>query len=241
MGTLNKLLAPELLKPNSYWTLLVDVNGYEDSYSKTLATQAWAGRCFQFIKADGQRLLVKLLEDGYLCWLDSEAVFAKAKQRGKWIPLILSESEIEERIFAVLEWTRNAEKQSNIYKWGGTIGPDLDCSGLIQIAFANQGIWIPRDAFQQEQFCKNVEVSLNNIKLLRPGDLIFFGEEIKCTHVGIYIGNGLYRHSSGKEHGRNGIGIDSLNSQGGGPVSSYYRKILRGAGRVVRCCLGSDA
>jgi cell wall-associated NlpC family hydrolase len=34
--------------------------------------------------------------------------------------------------------------------------------------------------------------------LLRPGDLIFFGSRQRCTHVGLHLGNGRYRHSSGE-------------------------------------------
>ena len=30
---------------------------------------------------------------------------------------------------------------------------------------------------------------------------------------GIHLGDGRYRHSSGREHGRNGIGVDSLHPQ----------------------------
>ncbi len=122
---------------------------------------------------------------------------------------------------------------------GGTIGPDLDCSGLVQTAFASTGIWLPRDAYQQERFCKPLTVQANDVNALRSGDLIFFGTPERCTHVGIHLENGRYIHSSGIEHGRNGIGIDSLNPQDLHPVASHYRAELRGAGRVTRCHDGS--
>ncbi len=50
---------------------------------------------------------------------------------------------------------------------------------------------------------------------------------------------GRYRHSSGQDHGRNGIGIDSLHSSDQHPVACHYRAEFRGAGRVVRCHDGS--
>mgnify|MGYP001256138446 CR=1 FL=1 len=53
--------------------------------------------------------------------------------------------------------------------------------------------------------------------------------------LGIHLGGGRYRHSSGQDHGRNGIGVDSLFSSDRHPVARHYRAELRGAGRVVRC------
>ena len=109
----------------------------------------------------------------------------------------------------------------------------MDCSGLIQMAFASQGIWIPRDAYQQERFCQPVATQVGQLHLLQPGDLVFFGTLRRCNHVGLYLGRGLYRHSSGTEHGRNGIGVDSLHPTNDRPVSSHYRSQLRGL--VVWC------
>jgi cell wall-associated NlpC family hydrolase len=74
---------------------------------------------------------------------------------------------------------------------------------------------------------------------LRAGDLIFFGTAQRCTHVGLHLGNGRYLHSSGREHGRDGLGIDDLAPHNPDPVARHYREQLRGAGRVVRCHDGS--
>lgn len=104
----------------------------------------------------------------------------------------------------------------------------------MQSAFASEGIWIPRDAYQQERFCQPVAVRPGVFALLRPGDLIFFGRPQRCTHVGLYLGTGRYLHSSGREHGRDGLGVDQLSPEADHPVSRHYRRELRGAGRVVR-------
>ena len=72
-----------------------------------------------------------------------------------------------------------------------------------------------------------------------PGDLIFFGNPLRCSHVGLHLGNGRYLHSSGISHGRNGIGIDALWASDKHPVASHYRAEIRGAGRVQRCHDGS--
>ena len=56
----------------------------------------------------------------------------------------------------------------------------------------------------------------------------------------IYIGEGAYWHSSGCEDGRNGIGIDYLNSNNSNQISSNYFSKLRGAGRVEDCYNGKS-
>ena len=235
MATLGTLLAPDLLATQSCWRLRSNVNGYSRATGHGLTTQANQGRSFRILKVVGSRLQVMLLDDGYQCWIDQDAVIGNAEHRGPWQPTMLTTTEIEQRMPDVLAWSERVQQQPNTYLWGGTTEPDMDCSGLMQMAFASQKIWIPRDAYQQEQFCQPIAVTPGSCNLLRPGDLIFFGTNKRCTHVGLHLGNGRYRHSSGKEHGRNGIGIDSLHPQDTHPVACHYRAELRGAGRVMRC------
>ena len=235
MATLGTLLAPDLLATQSCWRLRANVNGYSRATGHGLTTQAAKGRSFRILKIVGARIEVMLLDDGYQCWIDQDAVIGNAEHRGPWQPTMLTSTEIEQRIPDVLAWSARVQQQPNTYLWGGTTEPDMDCSGLMQMAFASQKIWIPRDAYQQEQFCQPIAVTPGSCNLLRPGDLIFFGTNKRCTHVGLHLGDGRYRHSSGKEHGRNCIGIDSLHPQDTHPVASHYRAELRGAGRVVRC------
>ena len=135
-----------------------------------------------------------------------------------------------------MSWTKAAKKNNNEYLWGGTIGPNFDCSGLVQSAFASSGIWIPRDAYQQEKFCKNVGLNIETLgEKLIPGDLLFFGSSEKCTHVGLHIENGFYIHSSGVTDGHNGIEIDGLFHPNLGKIASFYRSKFRSAGRVMSC------
>ena len=239
MATLSTLLAPDLLTPNSCWTLRTDADGYGGPQGWGLTTQARRGRRFRLLTVRRSRLEVQLLEDGYRCWLDREAVLGRAVLCRAWRPDLMTQGQIRGRLPAVLRWSERAEQQPNRYLWGGTTEPDMDCSGLMQMAFASEGIWIPRDAYQQERFCQPVAVQVDQLQLLQPGDLVFFGSPRRCSHVGLYIGRGLYRHSSGVEHGRNGIGVDSLYSCNAHPVGRHYRAELRGAGRVVRCHDGS--
>ena len=209
METLRTLLAPDLIRPGSCWTLLHTVDGFGRATGTGLTTQARSGRSIRLLEQVGSRLRVQVLEDGYRCWMDRDALLGRAEQRGAWRPSLLTAAEIRRRLPAVLAWSARAEQQPNHYLWGGTSEPNMDCSGLMQMAFASQGIWIPRDAYQQERFCQPVAGARQPAAAAaRRPDL--FGPPRRCTHVGPHLGGGVYRHSSGIEHGRNGIGVDSL-------------------------------
>ena len=242
MPTLGTALTPEQLSKGSCWTLNVDVQGYARSHGSGLATQACAGRGFRVLAdppASAHRVKTALLEDGYPCWMAIDDLKGQAVARSNWRPRHLDAESIQKRLPFVLRWLKDAAQIPNHYLWGGTVGPDLDCSGLVQTAFASQSLWLPRDAYQQERFCSPVAVRPGNDQLLRPGDLLFFGTAQRCTHVAIHLGQGRYMHSSGQEHGRNGIGIDSIHPSDQHPVACHYRSELRGAGRVTRCHDGS--
>ena len=109
----------------------------------------------------------------------------------------------------------------------------INLAGLIQTAFLKHQIFIPRDSFQIKSFCKHLFYYKESYTVLRPGDLLFFGNEEKCDHIGIYKGDGLYYHSSGMDFGRNGIGLDTLKNSND-KISLHYKSKLISAGRVVR-------
>ena len=77
------------------------------------------------------------------------------------------------------------------YVWGGASpGVGFDCSGLVQWAYAQIGVSLPRTTF--EQVTVGQPVPLTD---LRPGDLVFSrsvrdGEVIDLGHVAIYAGGG---------------------------------------------------
>ncbi|MEB3331789.1 MAG: C40 family peptidase [Synechococcaceae cyanobacterium] len=223
----------------SWWRLRRPLDAYSRPGGSGLATQIAAGRALQLLEPGALRLRVRLREDGYPCWLEPVAL-ADLDPLACPPPLQrLSRSAIEARLDAVLSQALAALQRPNVYLWGGTLGPDFDCSGVVQWAFAGQGIWLPRDAYLQERFCRPVAVQPGQTALLRPGDLLFFGTPRRCTHVGLHLGGGRYLHSSGREHGRNGLGIDDLNPHNDAPVARHYRAELRGAGRVMHSHDGS--
>jgi cell wall-associated NlpC family hydrolase len=226
--------ALELLQPGSIWQLEWPLNLYSRAGGRGLATQAAAGRCLEVLSERSQgRLRVRLLEDGYPGWLEPGDLMGRAVAAARPRPLLLQRAQINQRLPQVLALALSWMERPNVYLWGGTIGPDLDCSGLVQTAYAAAGIWLPRDAYLQERFCQPVAVLPGQTQLLEPGDLVFFGTPQRCTHVGLHLGGGRYLHSSGQQHGRNGLGIDDLNPRNSHPVASHYRQELRGAGRVM--------
>ena len=243
--TLEVLLTKASFVLGSLWKLRINIDGFKSENSDELVTQASIGRSFQLIdclksnfknKEIIDRVKVRLLEDDYICWFRFPELIHQASKIESWKSKLFTEEKIISRIPGILSWTKAAKKMSNEYLWGGTIGPNFDCSGLVQSAFASSGIWIPRDAYQQEKFCKNIALDIKVLgKELKPGDLLFFGSSEKCTHVGLHIENGFYIHSSGVTDGHNGIEIDGLFQPKPGKISSHYRSKFRSAGRVISC------
>ncbi len=208
---------------------LADINIYDSPKLDRLATQMAKGRYLQVLESEPNFLEIQLLEDDYTGLLDRQD-FEKLELSDRQsfidnLPPVLSKQEICDRLTNVITFIQKAMRIPNAYLWGGTVAPNYDCSGLMQAAFASVGIWIPRDAYQHEAFATPV-----NIKEIQLGDLIFFGNPTKATHVGIYIGNGEYIHSSGKEHGHNGIAISELS--GLDQVSQWYANQFRGVARI---------
>lgn len=87
------------------------------------------------------------------------------------------------------------------YLWGGTSFKGVDCSGFIRMVYLSQGIYLPRDASQQALLGEEIPFD-QNFKHLKNGDLLFFGNLVskKISHVGIWIGNNEFIHSSGMVH-----------------------------------------
>ncbi|MEF3697191.1 C40 family peptidase [Desulfolutivibrio sp.] len=79
------------------------------------------------------------------------------------------------------------------YRYGGdTPGQGFDCSGLVQWAFAQNGLRVPRTVSDQSLTGRQVRSSE-----LLPGDLVFFNTSFKRTelHVGIATSPGYFVHS----------------------------------------------
>lgn len=232
MVTLNDLLLAAQKGDSEYGLFVCQspLDLYKSPQRESLATQAAVGRYLRLVgtpKVNLGAVEVCLCEDDYPGWVAIADLPCLTLALQPYMPPQPSTPEIEQKLPAVITFTQEAMAQPNEYLWGGTIGPNYDCSGLVQAAFASQGIRLPRDAYQQEAFVQPVP-----LEALRPGDLIFFGSVERTTHVALYLGAGRYIHSSGKDQGRNGIGLDSISAPEGSVGWAYYHQI-KGAGRVV--------
>ncbi len=105
------------------------------------------------------------------------------------------------------------------YKYGGATPAGFDCSGFVQYVYKHFDISLPRTAAAQAT--AGVRVDKAN---LSPGDLVFFNTEGSgISHVGIYVGNGRFIHSSSPNSG--GVIYTSLGE-------SFYSKSYAGARRL---------
>jgi hypothetical protein len=94
------------------------------------------------------------------------------------------------------------------YAWGGTSAREgFDCSGLAMTVYRLNGLELPRSL--SDQYAAGVEVSREDVE---DGDLVFFATRggRRVSHVGIYIGGGLFIHAPGRGKA---IRSDSLTSR----------------------------
>ncbi|MEU0643129.1 C40 family peptidase [Streptomyces umbrinus] len=79
----------------------------------------------------------------------------------------------------------------------GATGPNAwDCSSLVQAAFKQVGVDLPR--VSQDQSVAGTPVSLSNIQV---GDILYWGGAGSAYHTGVYIGNGQYLDAANPSKG----------------------------------------
>ena len=105
------------------------------------------------------------------------------------------------------------------YRYGGKTKNGVDCSGFVQQLFSQvYSVGLPRSVPDQFTHCQPLKR-----EELKPGDLVFFHTtRAGLSHVGVYIGNDRFVHSST----RIGVTIDKMSD-------NYYKKSFRYGGRVV--------
>ena len=118
------------------------------------------------------------------------------------------------------------EAMGRPYQWGGTgvDGGGFDCSGLIQYAYGQHGITLPRTSRDQAREGRSIK---RRVGSLRPGDLLTFSNAGgRVTHVGLYIGDGRFIHSASR-----GVQVSLLS--GDDPYGRWWYKRWVGVRRIV--------
>ena len=126
-------------------------------------------------------------------------------------------SELKDNIMSeIIQWFDTR------YKWGGKSEKGIDCSGFTSIIYEKVlGIQIPRSSVEQIK----IGTPVDNISDLQFGDLVFFKSGKRNPgHVGIYIGDGLFAHSS--SYKKRGV-VTTLLTEGN------YLKRYVGARRIL--------
>ena len=105
------------------------------------------------------------------------------------------------------------------YVWAGSSPSGFDCSGFVSYVFKNFGYTVNRTA--ASMYTNGVAVDKSE---LQPGDAVFFASSSESIgHVGIYIGDGEFIHSS------SGCGYVTIS----GLDESYYSRMYVGARRIA--------
>lgn len=79
----------------------------------------------------------------------------------------------------------------------GATGPNAwDCSSLVQAAFKQVGVDLPR--VSQDQSTVGTDIPLSDIQV---GDILYWGGKGSAYHTGVYIGNGQYLDAANPSKG----------------------------------------
>ena len=104
------------------------------------------------------------------------------------------------------------------YRYGGDDRKGIDCSAFTEKLLAEvYGVDAPRVAKDQYDVCSKLTP-----KELVEGDLVFFNTRGGVSHVGLYLGDNYFVHSSA----HSGVTINSL-------TDDYYSKKFIGGGRLL--------
>jgi hypothetical protein len=104
------------------------------------------------------------------------------------------------------------------YRYGGTTHRGIDCSAFMQVLGQYAFGWmLPRTAREQYANLKRI-----NKEELKEGDLVFFNTTGGVSHVGMYLQNGKFIHSSTSQ----GVSISDLDD-------NYWKARFIGARRAA--------
>ena len=136
---------------------------------------------------------------------------------------ILTSCGASKKAAAVAKVELELEKQYQLYKgvpykWGGMDRRGFDCSGFVGTVY-KEGLKTQLPRTTKDIASMGRKVSKHKLK---PGDLVFFRPSRKYRHVGIYVGDNLFMHSSTSK----GIMKSNLDNV-------YWKKKFRYAKRIL--------
>ena len=103
------------------------------------------------------------------------------------------------------------------YRYAGTTKKGVDCSAFTSLLMLSVfNLQVPRTARKQFASCKKIDKDD-----LTEGDLVFFNTRGGISHVGLYISDGYFVHSSSTQ----GVTISNLDEP-------YYNKRFIAGGRI---------
>jgi cell wall-associated NlpC family hydrolase len=105
------------------------------------------------------------------------------------------------------------------YRYGGAKPSDgFDCSGLVYYTYTSNGHIVPRTALAQFDAARKIPLAQ-----AAEGDLVFFRDQEKLSHVGIYLGDGRFVHAPSTGSSVRVANIDA----------PYYQRNLVAVGRLM--------
>lgn len=111
------------------------------------------------------------------------------------------------------------------YKYGGTSGKGIDCSGLMMQCYKKINVKLPRTAKEQSKYGKKVSWGS-----LKPGDIVFFKFKQKREK---WYHSGMITSAKDKKirfiHASSSKGVVESNL-----MADYYRKNVKSFRRVIR-------
>lgn len=223
---------------------------HEPSERSEMVTQIVFGEFANIITVEERWLFVELLHDTYRGWVDRKMLFELSNAEYEHLscePYKLVSNPLQQietsagnlivpmgsslranqvlnyntlpqtHIFKCNELVTKAKELLNApYLWGGRTIFGIDCSGFVQLLYRLAGKNIPRDASQQIDMGTPVSPECTV-----AGDLAFFGDADKITHVGMVMGDGKLIHASGC------VRIDTLDDKGiyNSSTATYTHKL----------------
>jgi lipoprotein Spr len=129
--------------------------------------------------------------------------------------ILLNES--VEKISNVMLYKTIDDWYGTRYRYGGTTTRGIDCSAFMQVLSGYAFGWmLPRTA--HEQYRMMTPISKDK---LQEGDFVFFNTRGGISHVGMYLQNNKFVHSSSSQ----GVSIGDL-------TDKYWRSKFVGAKRI---------